>query len=66
MTDKELQKLKRADLIEILYYLRRENDELKEENEYLKSRLDSVVDHALGIKTDDTEASEQSESKNDE
>ncbi len=44
MTDKELRSLKRADLIEILYYLRRENDELREENEKLKSRLDTIID----------------------
>ncbi|MBQ3915720.1 MAG: hypothetical protein II690_03920 [Ruminococcus sp.] len=39
MTDKELRKLKRADLIELLYYLSRENDELRADNEKLRSVL---------------------------
>lgn len=47
MTDKELRRLKRRDLIEILYYLSRENDELKEENEKLKTRLDALVGEAI-------------------
>ncbi len=41
MTDQELRRLKRADLNEILYYLQKENDELREENEKLKSRIDA-------------------------
>ena len=47
MTDKELQKLKRSDLIEILYYMRQEIDELREENEKLTSRLDKLVGEAI-------------------
>ena len=47
MTDKELQKLRRADLIEILYCLSRENDELKAENEQLKARLDAILAGAV-------------------
>lgn len=43
MTDKELRKLKRADLIEILYYLSRENDELREENKQLREKLDMFI-----------------------
>lgn len=39
MTDKELRKLKRADLLEILYYLQKEIDELKEENAMLKEKV---------------------------
>ena len=50
MTDKQLRKLKRADLIEILYYLKRENEELHAENEKLRSKLDAFVDEALNIK----------------
>lgn len=38
MTDKELRKLKRTDLLEILYYLQKEIDELKEENAALKEK----------------------------
>ena len=47
MTDKELRKLGRADLIEILYYLRRENDELREENESLRQKLDTIYTEAV-------------------
>lgn len=43
MTDKELRRCKRTELIEMLYYLRRENDDLKAEVERLNSRLDSVT-----------------------
>ena len=55
MTDKELRKLKRADLIEILYYLKRENEELKEENEKLNSRLDALVGEAIKIRNETSE-----------
>ncbi len=41
MTDKKLRKLKRADLLEILYYLKKENDDLKTENESLKQQLEN-------------------------
>ena len=43
MTDKELRALKRADLIEILYYLRRENDELTAENQRLREQMDALL-----------------------
>lgn len=43
MTDKELRRCKRTELIEMLYYLRRENDDLKAEVERLNFRLDSVI-----------------------
>lgn len=36
MTDKELRRLKRAELLEILFYLQKENEELKEEIQMLK------------------------------
>ncbi len=52
MTDKELRKLKRSDLIEILYYLSRENDELKEQNRALTERLDRLVDQAAAQSAD--------------
>lgn len=41
MTDKEIRKLKRADLLEILYYLQKEIEELTKENESLKSQLEN-------------------------
>lgn len=43
MTDKELRKLKRAELLEILYYLRKELDELKAENASLTARIDELT-----------------------
>ena len=43
MTDKELRRLKRRELIEILYYLSRENDELKEKNQKLEKRIDALI-----------------------
>lgn len=39
MTDKELRKAKKDELIEMLYYLRKEADRLKEENDGLRARL---------------------------
>ncbi len=59
MTEKELRKLKRAELIEILYYMRTEIDELKAENEQLKSRLDQLVSKALQSQTVPSEHEEQ-------
>lgn len=41
MTDKEIRKLKRADLLEILYYLQKEIEELTKENESLKAQLEN-------------------------
>ena len=51
MKDKELKKLKRADLIEMLYYLSKENDELREENGKLRTRLDELVDRVTACRT---------------
>lgn len=42
MTDKEVRKLKRAELLEILFYLQKEVDKIKVENENLRQQLDSV------------------------
>lgn len=47
MTDKELRKLKRAELIEIMFYLQKELDSLKQENQTLKSRIDELTKLAL-------------------
>ena len=40
MTDKELRKLKRTELLELLYYLRKELDTVKQENETLRKQLE--------------------------
>lgn len=48
MTDKELRQLKRSDLIEILYYMRQEIDELREENAKLEARVDVLIGEAVG------------------
>ena len=50
MTDKEVQKLSKVQLIEILYLLSQENDSLREENEKLKARLDALVGEAIALK----------------
>ncbi len=39
MTDKELRKAKKDELIEMLYFLRKEVDELKEKNTALRAKL---------------------------
>ena len=39
MTDKELRKAKKTDLIEMLYYLRTEIDELKAQNDTLRAKV---------------------------
>lgn len=38
MTDKELRRLKRAELFEILYYLQKENEELRAELQIYKEK----------------------------
>ncbi|MBR6873824.1 MAG: hypothetical protein IKN17_10000 [Ruminococcus sp.] len=50
MTDKELKKLKRLELLEILYELRRQLDEAKAENESLRQELEEVK-HSLAAQT---------------
>lgn len=44
LTDRELRKLRRKELLELLFYLRRELDEAKKENESLKRRLEESGD----------------------
>lgn len=62
MTDKELKKLKRSELIEILYYMRQEIDDLRAENEKLESRIDRLIGKAAPVKDDEqTENGEQTE-----
>lgn len=41
MTDKELRKLKRIELLELMYYLKEELEKVRQENETLKARLES-------------------------
>ena len=41
MTDKELRKLKRTELLELMYYLKEELEKVGQENETLKARLES-------------------------
>lgn len=50
MTDKELRRLKRSELLELMFYLREELDKLKEENENLKERLDSLTKSSMETK----------------
>lgn len=40
LTDKELRKLRRKELLELLFYLRRDLDEVKKENESLRRQLE--------------------------
>lgn len=42
MTDKQLRKLRRAELLEMMFYIQKELDELKAENESLKQKLEQV------------------------
>lgn len=41
MTDKELKRLKKSELLELLLYFRKEIDSLKSENERLKKELEN-------------------------
>lgn len=43
MTDKEVRKLKRAELLEILFYMEKELEELRQENEKLQQQLTGGV-----------------------
>lgn len=60
MTDKELRKLKRPELVEILLYMRQEIDELRSENERLQERLDRLVGEAIREKR---QASDEAENE---
>ncbi len=40
MTEKQVKRLKKAELLEILFYMRKEIDSLQEENAQLKEKLD--------------------------
>jgi len=43
MTDKELRRLKRAELLEILFYLQKEIDNLKQQNQELQTRIENLA-----------------------
>ncbi len=60
MTDKELRKCKRTELIEMLYYLRRENDELREKADKLEAQLDVLIRRIVSVsgKTDEEPAAD--------
>ena len=51
MTDKQLRRSKKSELIEMLYYMRKELDRLSEENKELRTRLDRLVGEALNTAT---------------
>lgn len=51
MTDKEFRKLKRVELLEILYYLQKENEDLRAENDALKQSVDDLTKSAAQAKT---------------
>ncbi len=53
MTDKELRRLKKPELLEILFYLQKEVEELKAENNRLSQRLDNAA--KIGLTDDDIE-----------
>ena len=45
MTDKELHRLRRTELLEILLYLQKEVDSLQQENETLRQQLETASSH---------------------
>ena len=60
MTDKELKKLGKRELLELLYFMRKEIDALKDENELLKHKLEKneqalKIDEILAVTKDNAE-----------
>lgn len=53
MTDKELRRLKRAELLEILFYLQKENDNLKKQNQELQQRIENITLNKQSLSDDD-------------
>ncbi|MCI6560999.1 MAG: hypothetical protein MR434_06275 [Ruminococcus sp.] len=45
MTDKELHKLKRSELLELLFCMRDELDKLREENDELRKKLENTAEN---------------------
>lgn len=59
MTDKELRRLKRDELLEILFYLQKENDNLKKQNQELQNRIETLTLDKRSISDEDFERIEQ-------
>ncbi|MBP5361901.1 MAG: hypothetical protein J6Y71_02570 [Ruminococcus sp.] len=59
MTEKELRKAKKEELIEMLYYLRKEIDELKEENDKLRAKIISLSESNTKSQEKQTETEAQ-------
>lgn len=53
MTDKELRKLKRDELLEILFFLQKEIDNLKQQNQQLEKRLENFILNRQSISDED-------------
>ena len=53
MNDKELRRLKRAELLEILFYLQKENDNLKQQNQELQQRIENITLNKQSLSDDD-------------
>ncbi|MBQ9110394.1 MAG: hypothetical protein IJY06_03365 [Oscillospiraceae bacterium] len=47
MTDKELRRLKRTELLEIVFYLQKELEDLRRENESLRQGAGGITEDAL-------------------
>ncbi len=56
MTDKELKKLKKTELLELMLYLRRELDTVKSENEELRRQLEEYTIGQNGMQNEIFEA----------
>lgn len=49
MTDKELRGLKRRELLELMYYLQKELEDVKRENDGLRNKLKDAEDSQSGV-----------------
>lgn len=55
MTDKELRRLKRDELLEILFYLQKETDKLRQQNQELQNRIETLTLDKRSISDEDFE-----------
>lgn len=53
MTDKELRRLKRDELLEILFYLQKEIDNLKKQNQELQQRIENLTLNKQSLSDED-------------